>query len=448
MKSLRILLSAAVAFSALTACTTAPEVKKEPVVVKPPEPPKEKSPDEVFAEAVQAFDANKLDEAQALFQKVVEKVPDNVSAVYDLGVIAERKGDIAGAQKQYEAAHKLDPKHEPTLLNLGKVYRLQAKFDKALALYEEALKQPGNEYDVQLLNNLAVAYRLTRRFDKAEATVRKLLSRTKDNPDAYKNLALIYFDQGNYRLAEFMVGEARKRDDKDPGVFNNLGMIYLKEDLKPQALAQFQHAVELDPKFAAAHMNIGAMALTYRDYENAEKSLKLALAQDDNSPEGHLYLAWALDGQRGRDPKKGTAAGAEFERYLTFRPDSPDAICGAGWAYTAEKPSYQKAISFLEKCKTAPITDSTQQQLIDAKVKGLKAILASGQPAPAAAPEPKKEAPKANAGGTSVLDQAVKAAEQQEQAAPADGAQTPPADGTQAPANGAPAPAPAPAPQK
>ena len=214
-------------------------------------------------------------------------------------------------------------------------------------------------------------------------------------------------------------------------------------------LNAFQHAVELDPKFAAAHMNIGAMALTYRDYENAEKSLKLALAQDDNSPEGHLYLAWALDGQRGRDPKKGTAAGAEFERYLTFRPDSPDAICGAGWAYTAEKPSYQKAISFLEKCKTAPITDSTQQQLIDAKVKGLKAILASGQPAPAAAPEPKKEAPKANAGGTSVLDQAVKAAEQQEQAAPADGAQTPPADGTQAPANnGAPAPAPTPAPQQ
>ncbi len=62
------------------------------------------------------------------------------------------------------------PSTSRTLLNLGKVYRLQDKFDEAIALYEAALKEPGNEYDVELLNNLTVAYRLAKKFDKAEAT--------------------------------------------------------------------------------------------------------------------------------------------------------------------------------------------------------------------------------------------------------------------------------------
>ena len=47
---------------------------------------------------------------------------------------------------------------EPTLLNLGKIYRVQDKFDQAIALYEAALATPGREYDVQLLNNARILH--------------------------------------------------------------------------------------------------------------------------------------------------------------------------------------------------------------------------------------------------------------------------------------------------
>lgn len=440
MKLPRLTAAAAVAaFGLTTACTTTPEPKKEPVVVKPVEPPKpkEKSAQEHFAEAVAAFDAKKYDDAQASFAKVLEKSPGNVTALYNLGVVAERKGDFQKAQEHYEAAHKADPKHEPTLLNLGKTYRLQAKFDQAIALYEEALKDPAREYDVELLNNLAVSYRLAKQYDKAEGALRKLLSRTKDNPEAYKNLTLVYLDQGNFRLAEFISGTARKLDEKDPGVYNNLGIIYLKQDQKPMALAQFQKAVELKEDFAPGHINIGAMALSYRDYENAEQSLRKALELNPSSPEAKLYLAWALEGQKGRDPKKGLAAGEQFETVLKIRPDHEEATCGAGWAYSVDKAGWEKAIGFLEKCKTFSRTTDTDKQLIDAKVKGLTAMLKSGQ-AQQAAPEPeKREAPKAAPGGPSVLDKAVEAAAQDEAAVPAEGAETP-AEGTPAPEGQAP----------
>lgn len=422
----------AIALSALAVlgCKTAEvEVKPDVKPVEAPPPPKPTGPQEAFAAGVQHFDAGRYDEAKAAFEKVLEARPQLVSAHYNLGVVAERRGDLAGAQAAYEAAHKLDPNHTPTLLNLGKVYRLQDKFTQAIALYESALKAPGREYDVALLNNLTVAYRLAKRFKEAEATARKVLSRTKDNPDAYKNLALIYYDQGNLRIADFIIGNALKLDEKDPGVYNNRGMIYLKLDDRRGALGQFQKAVSLNDKFAPGHMNIGAMALSFRDYENAEKSFAKAVALDPTSHEAQLAYAYALDGQKGRDPKKGLAAGAAFEKVLKLRPDLSEAICGAGWAYAAEKSGWDKSIQYLERCKGLQGLPAQEQQLIENKLKGILAMQKSG--AKQAAPQAEREKPKEVKGGGSLFDKVSEEAatqESTEQPPPADGQKPPEAD--------------------
>lgn len=420
---------AAAAFSLLSlfSCKTAEEaVKPPPKVEAPPPPPKAATPEELFADGVRAFDAGKLEEAAAAFQQALEGNPRLVNAQYNLGVVAERRADLPRAVAAYEAALKLDGRHTPTLLNLGKLYRLQDKFEKAIALYESALKAPEREHEVALLNNLTVAYRLAKRFKEAEATARKVLSRTKDNADAYKNLALIYYDQGNYRLAEFISGNARKLDEKDPGVYNNLGMVYLRLDDRRLALGQFQKSVGLDQKFAPGHLNIGAMALAYRDYDSAEKSFARAVALDPNSYEGHLGYAFAMDGQKGKDPKKGLAAGAAFEKVLAIRADHPEATCGAGWAYAAEKSGWEKAVSFLEKCKGLAATSAQDQQLIEAKLKGIAALQKSG--AAQAQPQPDREKPKEVKGGASLLDKISDEAAKQE--------------GTQPVPQGAPAPTP------
>lgn len=420
MKSIRV--AAFASAVALVGCTTVKEEVKKDTTAETVKP-KDKTIKEVFADAVAAFDAGRLDDAREGFGKVAAKVPNNVVVQFNLGVISERQGKLTEAGGYYEAAHKLDPKHKPTLLNLGRVYRQQDRFDKAIALYEAAIKEPANEYDVELNNNLTVAYRLAKKFSQAEATARKVLARTKDNPDAYKNLALIYFDQGNYRLAEFISANARKLDDKDPGVYNNLGLIYLKLDDRRLALGQFQKAVSLNKDFAPSLFNIGAMALSYRDYAGAEKVLSRATELDQNSYEGFLAYAYALDGQKGRDAKKGLLAGAMFERVLAIKSDQNDAICGAGWAYAADKGGWDKATSFLEKCKALPGTSATDQQLIDSKLKGIVAMQKAGQQAAQPKPE-EKEKPKAST-GPSLLDKVSDEAAKQDPGAATESAPAP-----------------------
>ena len=43
-------------------------------------------------------------------------------------------------------------------------------------------------------------------------------------------------------------------------------------------------------------------------------------------------------------------------KVLALKVDHPDAICGAGWAYAADKAGWDKAVKFLERCKTQSIT--------------------------------------------------------------------------------------------
>lgn len=429
-KTLKVwaVLTAALAFA--QGCKPVQEAVKDDKPVDAA-PVKEASAKENFEQAVAAFDAGKLAEAKALFMKVDAQAPKNLVVTYNLGVINEREGNLIEAAKYYEAALKIDLKHKPTLLNLGRVYRLQDRFVEAIALYEDALKDPANEYDVGLNNNLTVAYRLNKQYDKAEQTAQKVLARTKDNADAYKNLALIYFDQGKFRLAEFISANAKKLDDKDPGVYNNLGLIYLKLEEKRLALAQFEKAVALNKDFAPSLFNIGAMALSYRDYPTAERVLSRVTELDPASYEGFLAYAWSLDGQKARDSKKGSRAGEVFERVLTIKSSQNDAICGAGWAYASEKTTWDKALGFLDKCKALPGTSAQEQQLIDSKVKGIVAMQKSGQPA--AAPPAPKEKPKAPT-GPSLIDKVSEGADEATPPAGDDGATPPPASAPPPPA--------------
>lgn len=363
------------------ALAPAPEAPATPALSK-----KDQAARERFAEAVAAFDAGEMDAAQKGFGEVLKLTPQNLNAQFNLGFIAERQGRLDAARDAYEKVRFLSPGHVPTLLNLGRLYRLQEQYPQAIALYEAGLKVPGREHDASLLNNLTVAYRLAGKHDKAEASARRVLERHPDNTEAYKNLALVYYDQGKYRLAELVLANARKLDEKDPGLFNNLGMVYLKLEDRPRALAQFQKAVSLDARFAPGYVNLGALALAWRDYSGAERSFAKAVELEPGSHEAWLSYAWALDGQKGRDPKKGLAAGEAFEKVLALRANTPEALCGAGWAYAVERTGWDKAEGFLQRCKEQPSASAQDKQMIDAKLQGLAALRKSTAPeaAPAA----------------------------------------------------------------
>jgi tetratricopeptide (TPR) repeat protein len=447
MNWFRSLLAGSLAFTA--ACATGPQTKPSAIpsapapAASPQQPPpaeprpmaapisKDAGGTESFTAALQAYEAGNLDEARKGFEQALAKTPQMVNAQFNLGVIAEKQGRADDARVAYEKVLMLDPGHVPSAVNLGLLLRQQGRVEDAVALLEKTLKVPGREHDAFLLNSLSHTYRQAGKLNEAESSARRVLARHKDNPEAYKNLAQVAYARGQYRQAELLAGTALKHSDKDPVLYNLLGMVYLKLEDRARALVQFQKAVSLDEKFTPGHLNAGAIALSYRDYAGAERAFGKAAELEPGSPEAGLYLAWALDGQKGRDPKKGIAAGEAFEKVLATRADLPEAVCGAGWAYASDRTGWQKAVAFLDRCKGLQGTTDQDKQLITAKVNGLQNMLKAPPPeAPATAEGEGEKKDEATGGGGSMLNQLP-----QEQGE----AEAPPAEG-EAPAAEAPSP--------
>jgi len=350
--------------------------------VAPPEaPPKVEEPKAAvastsFADGVTAFEAGQLDDAKAKFEAVPEGDPHRAAARYDLGVVAERQGDLAAAESHYREALALRPDYARALAAVASVLREESKAADALPLYEAALRQrPG---DLQLLDGLAAAQRNAGQREQAEATARRVLARSRDDAEAYRTLALCALDAGNPRLAELYALTARKRAGKDASIANTLGLIYLKLDQRPRALLELQRAATLDPSFAPAHLNLGSLALASRDYATAEKLSSRALALQPWSKDARLLRAWALDGLRAQDPHRGPDAGAAFEQVLAFKPDDPEATCGAGFGYGADSAGYDRALPFLEKCLSLGSTPQ-ERQAAEGRLKTIQAIQAAAK---------------------------------------------------------------------
>ena len=144
--------------------------------------------------------------------------------------------------------------------------------------------------------------------------------RDQKNVDAYKNLALIYFDQGKLKLSMTILQNALKMSEeqkrKDPDIHVNMGMIYLAKKENGKAMAQFKHAVGMEKEHLLANYNIGALALAHRDYNMAAKTLQIAYSAWGNDFEVNAALGYAMQGQQ-----KHAEAAKQLEKAYAIRKD-------------------------------------------------------------------------------------------------------------------------------
>jgi len=120
---------------------------------------------------------------------------------------------------------------------------------------------------------------------------------------------LYYYDLGmsalsakNYSeaIANFFI--ATQKASNEPKVWNALGIAYMEVFEYEKAESAFRRALEVDKKFTEARLNLGVMYFRKKDYENALREIRTALA-DEAFPHKHIafyYLARiykALDNQ-------------------------------------------------------------------------------------------------------------------------------------------------------
>ena len=113
--------------------------------------------------------ANKMDEAEAAFQRELEIDPHNVLARYKLGVLVMEKGDGPRARELIDGALKEKPGLLHADYNLGRVEKLLGNDSAAAALLEKTTVTDGDpEIVQQAWYQLGLLYRRLHRPDDAQ----------------------------------------------------------------------------------------------------------------------------------------------------------------------------------------------------------------------------------------------------------------------------------------
>lgn len=210
------------------------------------------------------------------------------------------------------------------------------------------------------------------KWQEAVKWFRRALTANPKDTLAYRNLAWTYYTIGKYDLAHLVSLNAELMSGQpDPAVLNNWGLVQLRRGKLPEAVGLFKRAIELNPDFAQARFNFGALAVNYSDYATAEAQFKDALRIDAKSADGQIGLGLAL-----RGGGKLAEAQKEYERALELDKAHPLAHFNLGILFQEFLDKPQEAMAAFQRyLEVAPADATKARQDVETRMKNLRQLL-------------------------------------------------------------------------
>lgn len=282
------------------------------------------------------------DRIESLVREAIDSDEQNPDAWFNLGVLQYEQGDVDAAIASWERAGQADPTYARGLANIGYLQLQRGQTDAAVATFEACLQRRETEPGCNI--NLSLLYRegaVGVQGDVDTSAIQKLrlaLGGDGRNAEAYANIARIYHEQGRLELARLVCENAMLLGIDAAVLHNRLGLIALDQEDVITAYAEFRRAVEADPDYLDAWLNIGAMSLSFRDYEAALEAFDVVLAERSDDHDVRLSYGAAL---RGLDQYE--AAEAEYRQVLEASPGNLGALYNLAVLYQEAYGDYGEA---------------------------------------------------------------------------------------------------------
>ena len=255
----------------------------------------------LFEDALGALEAQKKANAfdypslERKFKTALDADPNLAEAEYNLGVLAERQGNMQEAISRYQAALKKKPTLRQASENLAVIAQNAGDISGAVSIYQGILKIYPDDGNARA--RLAEIYRQTGDHEKAMELSRAALMREPQSVTAYKVMMRSYLERKQLAMAKLVALRAMKIDQNDPELHHTIGLILLQEEKKDAARLSFKRAVEVRADYVPARVLLAQMDLEAEDYPGAEEHLRRILQSDSKNAAAHLNLGIADKGQ-------------------------------------------------------------------------------------------------------------------------------------------------------
>lgn len=262
--------------------------------------------------AVKAGDWNG---ARASFESAIKKNPKQADAHYYLGLVMDKTGDKAAAEKSYRTALELQPDLQEASENLTAILVEGKKYDDAIAIAKKALAKNAKNSEMAL--NLAIAMSEKGDVDGA----------TKAFEDAVKlapNDVRFFVAYGHHLIAAKKQAEgvaqlkkAQSVAGEDAGAVAAVGFEMRLARAVPECIAAFDKAISIKDT-GDFRTNRGLCKLANKDQPGAIADFKAATEKEPSFALAHYWYGLQL-----HDTGKFPEAAAEYEQYLKLAPNGP-----------------------------------------------------------------------------------------------------------------------------
>ncbi len=196
----------------------------------------------------------------------------------NLGEAYMQEGRYTAALKELLEAKKQIP-DDPYLQNdLGLTYLAKEKPEMAIEHFKEAVRL--NPDYAPARNNLGVAYMAAENWDSAIAAFEEvsedLLYATPHFP--LTNMGWAYYNKGKFRDAVAYFQEALEIEPKYIIALRNLGITYMSMKKYRDAIDTFEKAIDLTPRFPPLYMDLAQAYAAIRDSQSALQTYKKVIA--------------------------------------------------------------------------------------------------------------------------------------------------------------------------
>ena len=215
---------------------------------------------QVLQQASDAYHTGKLSVAENLCYQILDVQPEQVDAIYLLGLIAEQKQDDEMAALFFQQAIQIDSSVPQFYDSLGQLFQAQGKWVQMIGCYQRAvILQPQEAHFYYQLGN---AFTQLARWTEALSCYQRATTLNPKFAEAYNALGNALRYQGQLQQAVKCYQQAIALEPQEAWFHSNLACSLHDQGKIQESLEQFKQALELDPSHIQAHHNL-LLALNY-----------------------------------------------------------------------------------------------------------------------------------------------------------------------------------------
>ncbi len=156
---------------------------------------------------------------------MTDKPPPTVATLLEEAFALHRAGRLDEAEALYERVRAVDAVNVDALTNLGTIYLQRGRYERALETFEASLKR--NRRQVNALFNAGLALQGLRRYDDAIRTYRQAVALDPRHYSAHNNLGNAMKEIGEYDAALASFAQALRFKPDHPSANWSVGAIHL-----------------------------------------------------------------------------------------------------------------------------------------------------------------------------------------------------------------------------